>query len=171
MAVENLLSRLNIPYREVGLAVTVLSRKPSSTEMRGLKKELQKLGFELIEERSDRLINEVKAVIIEEVFSNEASPSKLSYILVNKLNYDYSHITHIFSEKEGQSIQKFYNAVRIERAKDLILNDEHSQAEIADMLGYSTAAYLSTSFKKATGYTPSQYREKRPADRIELDAI
>lgn len=139
--------------------------------MQILKKELHKLGFELIEDRSDRLINEVKAAIIEEVFSNESSPSKLSHLLVNKINYDYSHITHIFTEKEGQSIQKFYNAVRIERAKDLILNDKYGQAEIADMLGYSTAAYLSTSFKKATGYTPSQYRTLMPEDRIELDSI
>ena len=62
----------------------------------------------------------------DEIYSDESSSDKLSSLLTKKLNYDYSHITHVFSEIEGQSIQKFYNTIRIERVKELLNYDDNS---------------------------------------------
>ena len=117
------------------------------------------------------MINKIKSLIIEKVYSEDASVEKLSGLLTSGLNYDYSLITHVFTESEGQSIQKFYNAVRIERVKELLHYDDWSIAMIADNLGYSTPAYLSTSFKNATGLTPSEYKKLHSKDRKSLDSI
>ena len=61
--------------------------------------------------------------------------------------------------------------MRIERAKELLDYNELDIAEIADRLGYSTPAYLSTSFKKATGHSPSEYKNLDLKDRQNLDSV
>ncbi|WP_089666426.1 AraC family transcriptional regulator [Gramella sp. MAR_2010_147] len=171
ITVGDILDNLAIPYTEINLGEAILKRDLSISEKNKLGKEFEKVGFEIIQDRNERLINTIKSFLIEEVYSNDPSNEKLSSILTRELNYDYSHITHIFSESEGQSIQKFYNAIRIERVKELLNYDENSIAMIADTLGYSTPAYLSTSFKKATGFTPSEYKNMQIKDRINLDSV
>ncbi|MDX1543380.1 MAG: AraC family transcriptional regulator [Christiangramia sp.] len=171
MTVENILKKLEIPYQEIRLGEAIISRNLSSIETHQLQKEFEKVGFEIVQDKAEKMINQIKSTIIDEVYSNDPSNKKLSEIPTRKLNYDYSHITHLFTEQEGQSIQKFYNAVRTERVKELISNDEYSIATIADLLGYSTPAYLSTSFKKTTGYTPSEYKSLNLNDRNSLDAV
>ena len=171
MTVEEILNKLEIPYKEVNLGEAILTRDLESKERLQLEKEFAKVGFEILQGRNEKLISNIKSVIIENVYSGEVSTEKLSSILTSKLNYDYSHITHVFTESEGQSIQKFYNAVRIERAKELMDYDDWSIAMIADNLGYSTPAYLSTSFKNATSLSPSEYRKRAEKDRKNLDSI
>ncbi len=158
MTVSEILERLDISFDEVLLGEVILKKPLKIDKLKILEKEFDKVGFEIIMDRDLRLVNSIKSTIIEEVYSDKLSNTKLSTLLASKLNFDYSHITHQFSESEGQSIQKYYNAVRIERAKELLDYDELGIAEIADLLGYSTPAYLSTSFKNATGLTPSEYR-------------
>ena len=171
MTVSEILERLDIPFDEVLLGEVILKKPLKIDKLKILEKEFDKVGFEIIMDRDLRLVNSIKSTIIEEVYSDKLSNTKLSTLLASKLNFDYSHITHQFSESEGQSIQKYYNAVRIERAKELLDYDELGIAEIADLLGYSTPAYLSTSFKNATGLTPSEYRLMEGKNRKNLDSV
>ena len=171
ISVRNTLEKLDIPYHEVILGEAVLKRELSGEEKVKLKLEFNKVGFEIIQQRHEKIINTVKSAIIEEVYSDDASENKLSEILSDKVHYDYSYLTHLFKDQEGQSIQKFYNAVKIERIKELLTYDELSMTIIADKLGYSTPAYLSTSFKKATGFTPSEYKNNLSASRRSLDSV
>ncbi len=171
ITVEDILRRMDIPFKEVNLGEAILSRELAPAERKELEKQFGKVGFEILQDRNEKLINNIKSLIIDNVYSAEASNEKLSRVLTSRLNYDYSHITHVFTESEGQSIQKFYNAVRIERVKELLDYDDWSIAMIADNLGYSTPAYLSTSFKSATGYTPSEYRKQSSKNRKNLDSI
>tara|TARA_B100000953_G_scaffold62848_1_gene50125 strand:+ start:1851 stop:2366 length:516 start_codon:yes stop_codon:yes gene_type:complete len=171
MTVSEILERLDIPFDEVLLGEVILKKPLKIDKLKILEKEFDKVGFEIIMDRDLRLVNSIKSTIIEEVYSDKLSNTKLSTLLASKLNFDYSHITHQFSESEGQSIQKYYNAVRIERAKELLDYDELGIAEIADLLGYSTPAYLSTSFKNATGLTPSEYRQMEGKNRKNLDSV
>lgn len=171
ISVKEILQHLEIPFSEVSLGEAILDRELSSWERHQLQSEFEKVGFEIIQDRNERLINSIKSLIIEEVYSNNPSSEKLSSILTKELTFDYSHITHLFTDNEGQSIQKFYNAVRIERVKELLNYDEWSIAMIADNLGYSTPAYLSTSFKKATNLTPSEYKNSHLKSRKNLDSV
>ena len=51
-------------------------------------------------------------------------------------------------------------AIRMERAKQLILEGRHSIKEIADLLGISNPFYFSTAFRRYVGMSPSQYRKE-----------
>lgn len=75
------------------------------------------------------------------------------------VSYSPSSIKRIFKEEMGLSIQAYLTALRIVRAKELLLRS-FSVTEIAEMVGFETINYFSTVFKKQTGMTPSAFREK-----------
>lgn len=56
-------------------------------------------------------------------------------------------------------IGEYIEERRINKAKELLSNTNHSVAEIADKIGYSTPRYFSTRFKIKTGYSPLGYRK------------
>jgi len=168
--VEGILSKLNIPYKNVSLGEATLLKDLSKEEYTAFKLELEKVGFALIEAKNKRIVNHIKSILIDEV-SNRTDQKKLSEILSAELHYEYSHITNLFTAEEGQSIQSYFNKLKIEKAKELLEYDELSIAEIAYQLGFSTAAYLSTSFKKQTGITPSEYKKMQIKDRKGLDHV
>jgi AraC-like DNA-binding protein len=49
--------------------------------------------------------------------------------------------------------------------------DELSLSEIADALGYSSPAYLSSQFKKITGLTPTFYKSIKDIKRKNIDEL
>ena len=55
--------------------------------------------------------------------------------------------------------------------KELLTYDELTLNEIADRLGYSSAAYLSTQFKQITGLTPSAFKRSKGSKRRGLDEL
>ena len=171
LSVEEILTRLGIPYSEVTLGQVKL-QVPLEAEMQErLSLELGKVGFELAEERNQKISNRIKAIIIEQIYSEDAATGNLSETLSEKLNYDYSHLTSIFRQTEEQSIQNFQNKIRLERIKELLEYGEMNISEIADAMGFGSAAYLSTFFKKGTGLNPSQYKLQQGRGRRSIDSV
>ena len=80
-------------------------------------------------------------------------------------------IPHSPPEVNGVSIEKYYIAQKVERIKELLIYDELSISEIADLLQYSSVAHLSTQFRNVTGMTPSQFKQLKEHKREPLDEI
>jgi PAS domain S-box-containing protein len=116
--------------------------------------------FELIIDKKPMLIEKIKNIIVDMVhYSDEQLQTNFSDYLSKKLQYDYTYLSNLFSKAENISIQKFIIAQKIERAKELIINDELTLTQIASRLHYSSVAHLSNQFKKVTGLTPSYFKE------------
>ncbi|MEX1013892.1 MAG: helix-turn-helix domain-containing protein, partial [Candidatus Paceibacterota bacterium] len=79
--------------------------------------------------------------------------------LSEKLNYDYTYLSNVFSEVKGTTIQQYIIKHRVERIKELLLYDELTLTEIAWELNYSSVSHLSNQFKKVTGLTPTYFKE------------
>ena len=45
------------------------------------------------------------------------------------------------------------------KAKELLCNDENSVQDVADQIGYRDLKYFSRLFKKTTGISPSEYKK------------
>lgn len=65
----------------------------------------------------------------------------------------------IFKSFYGASPVKYINQLKINRAKELLLSGSYSVSEAAEYAGYPDMSYFSREFKKATGISPSHYRE------------
>lgn len=172
MAVSELLTRLGLHPVSVVLGKAELAETPSD-EMRGkLKEALQAIGFELIEEPRLRLAEQIRTLIIELVHrQNGRLRTSLSHYLAKQCRHDYSALSKLFSEVQGTTIEKFFIAQKIERAKELMDYGELTLNEIADMLNYSSTAHLSAQFKAQTGLTPRQYKQSKDSRRTPLDKI
>ena len=163
------LDRLHIPFEKVSLGEVVLRQPLGSDEKKKLQQELKRNGFSILTGKEERLVNAVKSLIVAEIYEKESLGNEnLSEVLSKRLNYDYSFISNTFSRSESKSIQDFQLEVRVKRIKELLEYGELSISEIARELGYSSAAYLSTQFKKITGENPSQYKLRHLKGRTEV---
>jgi AraC-like DNA-binding protein len=70
-----------------------------------------------------------------------------------------SHLSSLCSEGWGQSPMQVYAALKIAEAKKLLREDRMTVGEIADALCYSGIHSFSRTFKNATGFSPSAYRQ------------
>jgi len=170
LTLQHILERLKIPYLEISLG-EVLLKKPLTKRLHTiLQTEIIKVGFELLVEKNERLVNRIKSVIISNIYEGDGlAHQNLSVILSEQLHYDYSHLSSVFKTIEGKSINAFQQNIKIERIKELLEYDELSIGQIADNLGFGNAGYLSTTFKKHTGITPSQYRRLHLKNRKAID--
>lgn len=171
-AVRNELTQLGHTLHDVTLGEAEIIGEPETTDLQIISHSLKKLGFELIEDRKGRIIEQVKNEIVHLVHhSGEILSTNLSAFLAEKLQYDYTYLSNLFSDVEDTTIEKYYIAQRIEKVKELLVYDELSLAQIADSLGYSSAAYLSGQFKKVTGLTPTHYKSIKANKRRSIDEL
>lgn len=171
LTVGDILKRNNILYKSITLGTVELYETINAIDTENLQIEFKKVGFEIISEKNQRIVKQIKAIILKEIFQEELQNNQnLSVTLSEQLHFDYSHLSSIFSRTEGKSIQTYQNELKVERIKELLEYDELSITEIADTLGFGSAAYLSTQFKKITGSTPSQYKTSKK-NRNTLDTF
>lgn len=123
---------------------------------------LQEHGFALLTDKTTRVVNQVKTLIIDLIQSGRVAELRttLSDYLAENVGLDYAHLSHLFSSTENLTIEKFWILQRVERAKELLSYDEMPISDIARRLGYSSVAYLTNQFKQITGLTPAAYRNR-----------
>jgi AraC-like DNA-binding protein len=171
-AVKSELEQLGLHPLMVDLGEVELKDELTDEQKQQVNERFKALGFELIDDKKSRLIERVKNLVVELVHhSNEQLNMNVSDYLVQHIPMEYKYLSNLFSEVEGTTIEKFYIAQRIERVKELLVYDELSLSEIADQMGYSSDAYLSTQFKKVVGLTPSHFKKVKASKRKPLDQL
>lgn len=161
-SVQQMLKQLEIPFHKVILGEAHTCNELNEKQREVVAKELNKLGFELIDTRKNQLIEKIKKSVQEYLLNIEKEYERkenLSGLITKKLNYEYSYLSDLFSSVEGTTIENYFIKLRIERAKELIVYDEKSLTEISYQLGYSSVHHLSSQFKKVTGLTPSHFKK------------
>jgi AraC-like DNA-binding protein len=162
MKVEEELTKLNLPYTSIDLGMVELRDVPDPEQLQLLKENLGRSGLELLDDKRSILIEKIKTVIVEMIHHSEEIPkTNYSDYISEKLGYDYTYLSNIFSEVKGITIQQFIIIHKIERVKELLLYGEMNLTEIAYRLHYSSVAHLSNQFKKVTGHSPTFYRQLR----------
>ncbi len=172
IVVKEELEQLGLTASKVELGEVELREKISDEVLDKLRKNLQRCGLELLDNRNSILIEKIKAVIIEMVHYSDENP-KMNYsdYISEKLQYDYTYLSNIFSKMKGMTIQQFIIMNKIERAKELLMYDEMNLTEISYKLNYSSVAHLSNQFKKVTGLSPSVFKQKADYNRMALEAV
>jgi AraC-like DNA-binding protein len=172
MVVKSELEQLGLQPLMVELGEVELKEELTNKQKELVNTRFLELGFELIDDKKSRLIERVKNLVVELVHhSEEQLNMNVSDYLMQYIPMEYKYLSNLFSEVEGTTIEKFYIAQRLERVKELLVYDELSLSEIADQMGYSSVAYLSTQFKKVVGLTPSHFKSIKASKRKSLDHL
>ncbi|MEQ6118463.1 AraC family transcriptional regulator [Reichenbachiella sp. MALMAid0571] len=160
MVVKAELKKLGIHYVIVDLGKVEILEDITQEQYDKLKVNLLKSGLELLDDKRSILIDKIKNVIIEMIHYSDNIPQvNYSNFISEKLGYDYTYLSNIFSEVKGITIQQFIIMHKIEYVKELLLYDELNLTEISYKLHYSSVAHLSNQFKKVTGLSPSFYKQ------------
>lgn len=172
MVVQQQLDKLEIKSTNITLGEIETLNDVSKQKLKQLSQNLAQLGFEVLDDARQQLIEKIKNIVINEVhYKEEESLHNYSEILSHSLHKGYSYLSSLFSEVEGITIEKYVINQKLERVKELIIYDELSLSEIAYKLGYSSVAHLSNQFKKVTGLTPSYFKKVGQLKRKPLDKI
>jgi AraC-like DNA-binding protein len=172
MVVKSELDKLGLQTIAVELGEVELQDDITDSQKEILLKNLQALGFDFIDDKKSKTIEKIKNLIVDLVHhKNSELKVNLSDYLVENLNQDYSTLSNLFSEIENTTIEKYFISQKIEKVKELLIYNELSLSEIADMLNYSNVAHLSNQFKKITGFTPTYFKQLKDKKRIQIENI
>lgn len=172
MAVKEELKKLGLHFMVVDLGEVEVMENISTEIREKLKKALLVSGLELMDDKKAVLIEKVINVVTEMIHHSDEIP-KMNYsdFISEKLNYDYTYLSNLFSEVRGMTLQQFIIVNKIERAKELLLYNEMNLTEISYKLHYSSVAHLSNQFKKVTGLSPSQFKNLKDKKRSSIEDI
>lgn len=172
--VERLFAKVGLPTKNVRLGEVELTAEPTAAQLLLLKKSLETEGFELLDDRTSRLVEQVKTLVVNEIHYAARKPEAMNFsdFLARETRHDYSHLSKLFSSVEGVTIEKFIIAQKIERVKELLVYDEQTLGEIADQTGYRSTQHVSNQFKQVTGLTPTEFKSgHRRLGRKPLDGV
>jgi len=165
------LTDTNLKPLQVQLGEVTLSKELNSKQSDLLKQKLEFLGFELLDDSRQQQIEKIKSIVINHIHHLEDGKFVYSDIISKELNKEYSQLSKLFSLTEGITIEQFVILQKIEKVKELIMYNQMNLSEIADKMGYSSVAHLSSQFKKTIGLTPSQFKMQGLPLRKTLDKI
>jgi len=114
----------------------------------------QKVEVEKHENYSPHVVSAIQ--YIEEHYSKKISLSSLA----EELYVHPTYLSNSFKKQTGTNIVDFINNHRIEVAKELLKDSRNKIYWVADRVGFANQRYFSQKFKKITGCTPVEYKQK-----------
>lgn len=172
MMVKEVLKELDLHFIVVDLGEVEIMEELVPEQREELKKALLLSGLELMDDKKAILIERITNVITEMIHGSDELPiMNYSNHISEKLNYDYTYLSNLFSEVKGMTIQQFIIIHKVERVKELIIYDELNITEIAWKLNYSSVAHLSNQFKKVTGFSPTHFKQLKQKRRNPIEDI
>lgn len=81
--------------------------------------------------------------------------------IARKFNVSTGHISRLFKKEIGISYSDYVQDKRIKKAIELLEDSEKKIYEIAETVGYGSQHYFCSTFKRITGYAPSDYRRRQ----------
>ncbi|MCD6091533.1 MAG: helix-turn-helix domain-containing protein [Bacteroidales bacterium] len=170
---KNSLIQLGIEVLSIKLGEAQIAYDPKITTRKQIVEAVEKIGLELITDKNQAVVEEIKQTVIELIhyMNNVNSVVRKSEYLVEKMGKSYQTLSKLFSKYEPITLEKFILLQKIERVKELALDDKYTLSEIAWMMDYSSPHHLSNQFKQLVGVSLSDYKKnpavyKKPINQI-----
>ncbi|GGG00853.1 response regulator [Paenibacillus abyssi] len=109
----------------------------------------------------DKIISQIKEYIHEHI-SQAISAADIAKVI----NFNPSYISSFFKKKTGVTLSDYITETKMERAKTLLSGSVLKINKIAEEVGYDDQRYFCLVFKKYSGLTPSQFRDRKRPEKI-----
>ncbi len=86
-------------------------------------------------------------------------------IMANDFGISYSKFRRDFKLQTGHAPLQYHLLLKIEKAKELLINSELKAKEIAYKIGFESDHYFCRLFKQKTGISPARFREQRKTQK------
>ena len=170
--VKEELSQLGVEAQDVQLGEVRLTQPVSVDKMNEIREVFTLRGFEILEDSTSKLIEQIKTAIIDLVHNPEiVSNQNVSDYLEGLIGKDYSYLSNLFSSVENITIERYLILQKVEKIKELLVYDELTLSEISYKMNYSSVQYLSGQFRKVTGMSPSEFKKLTNKERLPLDKV
>ena len=103
----------------------------------------------------NNVISEIKNYIYANYHEN-ISLEELS----QKVYLNHVYLGKLFKDKAGENFSDFLLKVRMEKAKELLMNIGYKVYEVGELVGYKSMKHFYRVFKAYTGYTPTEYKKR-----------
>lgn len=106
--------------------------------------------------------NDIQAIVQQAqlLFRSNIDQSMTPEAVALELGIGYSRFRKMFKAYTGLAPGQYQIQLRIQHAKELLLNPTKSVKEIAYELKFESSFYFCKLFKEKTGFTPLEYRKK-----------
>ena len=161
MVVQQDVEQAGLTINTIALGSVVVNEKElTAAQQQQLQEQLELHGFELLKTEAEILSDKIKTELLLYIERGDMATEKLSAYLSDKLHKDYGLLSKHFSAFNGITIEKYFIKLKLEKAKQLVLEGVLNFSEIAATLGYNTLSHLSAQFKKETGLSLSAFKEQ-----------
>lgn len=147
----------------IRLGVTRFLLKPSKMDeineaLQAMVERLDKLPQE---EKTDEQSQSAGSFLVNQAYSymREHYAEKLTLQTVADCCYvSQWHLSKLLNRHEGKSFYDILNAIRIQKAKELLTDPKLKIGDISEMVGYADTAHFARTFKKLEGMSANEYR-------------
>lgn len=172
--VKDLLKKSGYNPVSVLVGEVVIPGVLSPKDLQRIADKFQTRGFGIAETSEEKTAIKIHASIcqyVNEGAYKDGRKKKLSAYVAEMMNRSYYHLSRIFSSVTGLTIEKYYIRLKMEKAKEMLVQDELGLSDIAWQLGYGSQQTFNTQFKKETGKTPGEYKINPVPVRIHWDQL
>jgi AraC-like DNA-binding protein len=106
-----------------------------------------------LEKKERQKIEQAKIIMNENVYEDMPIQN-----IASQLNLSYALFRRNFKKYTNESPARYYNDIKLNKAKQMLVESTDSIKEISFKLQFTSLEYFSTSFKRMTGLTPSEFR-------------
>ena len=78
--------------------------------------------------------------------------------LADEIHLTPKYLSALFCKETGTSLTQFINKIRIDQARHMLDSTELTYSEISNVLEFCSQSHFTSTFKKAVGLTPREYR-------------
>lgn len=124
---------------------------------------LQELLFEIFQNIKKNSPNYSTSLKVEKIieYMRHNIDNKLTLADLSKLvQLSPAYLSRVFKETTGYSVIELFNKIKVDKAKELIIEGDKKIKEVAQILGFTDEFYFSRIFKRIEGLSPSEYYHK-----------
>lgn len=102
---------------------------------------------------ADMIVDRVNKIIDDNIFNPDFSAVDVSRIMT----LSQSHLARTYKSLTNQTIAGSIKDIRLEKAKNMLVDGKYSISEISERLSFCSIHYFSTEFKRKYGFSPREY--------------
>ncbi|MNC20980.1 Multiple antibiotic resistance protein MarA [compost metagenome] len=117
------------------------------------------LLFDLQDVEQERRAKTIINAVQRHVQQHLDNPDELSLVRLAELVYfNPSYLSRLFKQETGLNLSDYINSSRMNKAMELLKNPDVKILEVAERVGYNSAANFARSFRRYAQMTPQEYR-------------